>query len=97
MERNDAGYIIGAYPCAPSFHQKSEQEGPNKRMVAEGAAGQAALRRLVSLPLHDNHAPSFAGKSHLNFTSDLACIFALYLLQIYIKGLCAHGDDIARL
>lgn len=26
MERNDAGYIIGAYPCAPSFHQKSEQE-----------------------------------------------------------------------
>jgi len=26
MKTNDAGYIIGAYPCAPSFHQKSEQE-----------------------------------------------------------------------
>ncbi|TCW44016.1 uncharacterized protein DUF4862 [Phytobacter diazotrophicus] len=26
MKTNDAGYIIGAYSCAPSFHQKSEQE-----------------------------------------------------------------------
>lgn len=26
MKTDDAGYIIGAYPCAPSFHQKSEQE-----------------------------------------------------------------------
>ena len=26
MKTNAAGYIIGAYPCAPSFHQKSEQE-----------------------------------------------------------------------
>lgn len=26
MKTNDAGYIVGAYPCAPSFHQKSEQE-----------------------------------------------------------------------
>ncbi|MFS2225305.1 DUF4862 family protein [Pantoea sp. B65] len=26
MKTNNAGYIIGAYPCAPSFHQKSEQE-----------------------------------------------------------------------
>ena len=26
MKTNDAGYIIGAYPCAPSFHQKSEQD-----------------------------------------------------------------------
>nr|WP_318383541.1 DUF4862 family protein [uncultured Enterobacter sp.] len=26
METNNAGYIIGAYPCAPSFHQKSEEE-----------------------------------------------------------------------
>ncbi len=26
MKTNDVGYIIGAYPCAPSFHQKSEQE-----------------------------------------------------------------------
>ncbi|MFA9352983.1 DUF4862 family protein, partial [Escherichia coli] len=26
MSVNNAGYIIGAYPCAPSFHQKSEEE-----------------------------------------------------------------------
>lgn len=26
MNENNAGYIIGAYPCAPSFHQKSEEE-----------------------------------------------------------------------
>lgn len=26
MKMNNAGYIIGAYPCAPSFHQQSEQE-----------------------------------------------------------------------
>ncbi|WES68639.1 DUF4862 family protein [Superficieibacter sp. HKU1] len=26
MKSNNAGYIIGAYPCAPSFHQKSEEE-----------------------------------------------------------------------
>lgn len=26
MQTNNTGYIIGAYPCAPSFHQKSEQE-----------------------------------------------------------------------
>lgn len=24
--KNNTGYIIGAYPCAPSFHQKSEEE-----------------------------------------------------------------------
>lgn len=24
--KNNTGYIIGAYPCAPSFHQKSEDE-----------------------------------------------------------------------
>lgn len=23
--KNNTGYIIGAYPCAPSFHQKSEE------------------------------------------------------------------------
>lgn len=26
MNSNNTGYIIGAYPCAPSFHQKSEEE-----------------------------------------------------------------------
>lgn len=26
MKTNNAGYIIGAYPCAPSFHQRSEEE-----------------------------------------------------------------------
>lgn len=26
MKSNNAGYIIGAYPCAPSFHQKGEEE-----------------------------------------------------------------------
>ncbi len=26
MKANNAGYIIGAYPCAPSFHQRSEEE-----------------------------------------------------------------------
>lgn len=26
MSSNNTGYIIGAYPCAPSFHQKSEEE-----------------------------------------------------------------------
>jgi len=26
MRNPDAGYIIGAYPCAPSFHQKNEYE-----------------------------------------------------------------------
>lgn len=26
MSVNNAGYIIGAYPCAPAFHQKSEEE-----------------------------------------------------------------------
>ncbi|ENC9772353.1 TPA: DUF4862 family protein [Citrobacter koseri] len=26
MKTNNTGYIIGAYPCAPSFHQKSEEE-----------------------------------------------------------------------
>ena len=26
MNSNNTGYIIGAYPCAPSFHQKGEQE-----------------------------------------------------------------------
>ncbi|WP_297207140.1 DUF4862 family protein [uncultured Pluralibacter sp.] len=26
MKMNHTGYIIGAYPCAPSFHQKSEEE-----------------------------------------------------------------------
>lgn len=26
MNHPDAGYIVGAYPCAPSFHQKNEQE-----------------------------------------------------------------------
>ena len=26
MKANTTGYIIGAYPCAPSFHQKSEEE-----------------------------------------------------------------------
>lgn len=26
MKNYNAGYIIGAYPCAPSFHQKSEEE-----------------------------------------------------------------------
>lgn len=27
--KNNTGYIIGAYPCAPSFHQKSEEEETN--------------------------------------------------------------------
>ncbi len=26
MKRHNAGYIIGAYPCAPSFHQQGEQQ-----------------------------------------------------------------------
>lgn len=26
MKSNNAGYIIGAYPCAPSFHQQGEQQ-----------------------------------------------------------------------
>ena len=26
MKMNHTGFIIGAYPCAPSFHQKSEEE-----------------------------------------------------------------------
>lgn len=26
MKTNNAGYIIGAYPCAPSFHQRREEE-----------------------------------------------------------------------
>lgn len=26
MKKNNTGYIIGAYPCAPSFHQQSEQQ-----------------------------------------------------------------------
>ena len=26
MKTNNAGYIIGAYPCAPSIHQRSEEE-----------------------------------------------------------------------
>lgn len=26
MNVKHAGYIIGAYPCAPSFHQQSEED-----------------------------------------------------------------------
>lgn len=26
MNTHNAGYIIGAYPCAPSFHQQSEEQ-----------------------------------------------------------------------
>lgn len=26
MKSNNTDFIIGAYPCAPSFHQKSEEE-----------------------------------------------------------------------
>ncbi|MEB7598961.1 DUF4862 family protein [Raoultella terrigena] len=53
MERNDAGYIIGAYPCAPSFHQKSEQEETEFwRLLAD-----TPHIRGLEQPCHENFHP----------------------------------------
>lgn len=53
MKRNNAGYIIGAYPCAPSFHQKGEEE---ERAFWRQLADMPFIRGLEQ-PCHENLHP----------------------------------------
>ncbi len=52
MKTQHAGYIIGAYPCAPSFHQKSEEEESAFWKLLADTAGIRGLEQPCLEHLH---------------------------------------------